>query len=239
MKKLIFLLCAVFFLTSCSFLTEEEVTLNLPSSIPVEAMSGESIYYTLFYFDGEGIRSLHVPSHVRKVKISVKKGRLSLFLIYPAEGFTPLSSYHEPGMDRSVSSFCFSSSSLIEFLMDIALYSSEVVGNLSLSPLLSCYSGDEISKSRFLSLLESGKLSLSSDLKGELFEVKLENLIYGRWTSDRDDISDVVVSSGEVTLSLYEGSYVFIHEDMSMIVNILVLEDGSSVSKVAQFPSWY
>ena len=69
--------------------------------------------------------------------------------------------------------------------------------------------------------------------------MKLENLIYGRWTSDRDDISDVVVSSGEVTLSLHEGSYVFIHEDMSMIVNILVLEDGSSVSKVAQFPSWY
>ena len=74
MKKIILLSLSILFLSSCSFLTEDDVVLNLPPSIPIEDMSRESVYYNLFYFDGSEVKSLFIPEHVRKVSLKVKKG---------------------------------------------------------------------------------------------------------------------------------------------------------------------
>ncbi len=238
--KRVFILPVFIFLFSCSFLTKDKLTLILPSTIPIEEMSGESVYYTLVYFDGRDVRKQHVPSHVRSISVEVAKGFLSLFLIYPAEGFSPLSGYFEPGGEKSIS-FQYSPSSIIEFLMDVAQESPYLVRNLSLSTLFSRYKGDEISKRKFLSLLEKGKLNLASDIEGELFTVICENLVRGRWISDRDDIEDIIVSGSaeNVSLLLYEGVYVFIHEKMDLMVTLVVGEDGKHISKVHQFLSWY
>lgn len=240
MRKIIYAFVLLLTLSSCSFLIDDEIILSLPYSIPVEEMCNESIYYTLVYFDGSGVRAMHIPRHVRKVNLSVRKGYLSLFLLYPAEDFTPLSAYHEPG-DESTPVFSYHASSLIEFLIDVSKERPLLVGNLSLSTILSRYEGDEISKRKFLSLLEKGTLTLSSDIKGDLFPIIIESLPFGRWISDRDDIGDIVVSESgaEVKLFLYEGVYVFIHEDMQQLYRIIVSEDGTNLGKLQQFPIWY
>ena len=89
--------------------------------------------------------------------------------------------------------------------------------------------------------MEKGKLTEGSDINGSLFPVKLGNLITGRWLSDRDDMEDIIVdgSSDGVTLNLYEGIYVYIHESLKQMVTIVVSEDGESLSKVQQFSAWY
>ncbi len=239
MKKIMLFLSFPFLILSCSLVTDEDVVLSLPLSIPLEEMSNESIYYTLRYFDGKRVQSLHIPSHSRRVEVSVKRGLLSFFLIYPAEMFTPLSAYKEPGKD--VSTFCYRDSSLIEFLMDIAEEAPTLAGNISLSLLLERYEADEIDKMEFLSMLEKGKLTLSSRIRGEKYPVKLENLIYGRWHSDRDDIPDIIVreSAESITLSLYEGVYIFIHENMDKMLTLAVSGSGEYISKVEEFRSWY
>ena len=240
MKKIILLSLSILFLSSCSFLTEDDVVLNLPPSIPIENMSRESVYYNLFFFFFSEVKSLFIPEHVRKVRLKVKKGMLSLFLSYPADGFTPIAAYREPGREEEIV-FGYSTSSLIEFLIEVANENPYIVSNLSLSSLFSSYSGDEISKRKFLSLLEKGKLTESSDINGSLFPVKLENLITGRWLSDRDDMEDIIVNGNSegVTLNLYEGIYVYIHESLKQMVTIVVSEDGESLSKVQQFSAWY
>lgn len=240
MKKILLFLLTFIFLTSCSFLTEDEVVITLPSSIPIEEMTDESVYYNLFCFDGTDIRGMYVPQHVRKVRVKVKKGMLSLFLAYPADGFTPLAAYREPGGDGDLH-FDFSSSSLIEFLFDVAKENPYIVSNLSLSSLFASYDGDGISKRKFLTLLEKGKLTADSDLEGKRYSVTLENLLYGRWLSDRDDIADIVIreNAESVSVELYEGIYVYVHESLDQMVTIVVAENGESLSKVQQFSAWY
>ncbi len=240
MKKGFAIILLVSLTASCSLFLEDEITLYLPSSIPLEVLSGESIYYTLTYFDGENIKSFHVPLHERTVRVNVKKGALSLFLIYPADEYTPLASYYEIGMKKSIS-FAYTTSSLIEFLVTVAEERPYIVANLSLSALFEKYTGDEIDKEEFLSLLEKGKLTLSSDVRAKQIEVSLNSLIKGRWISDRDDMDEIVVyESGEsISISFYEGVYIYVHEDLEQMLTLVITSSGESLGKVSSFAAWY
>ena len=240
MRKIIFAVLIIIAFSSCSFITEDDIMLNVPSNIPLEEMTGEEIYYTLTYFDGEQVRSEYVAQNTKKLNVKVKKGSLSLFLLYPASTYTPLSAFYEPGKSTSVK-FSYSDSSLIEFLINTAEYNPKLISRVSVSGLLARYEADEIDKIKFLDALEKGVINYSTDIKAEKKIVNLENLTYGRWFSDRDDIDDIIVKDTAISieLNLYEGVYFYVHEDLKNMLTIVISENGESVSKVDEFEIWY
>ena len=93
MRKLsiIFLLLPV--ISSCSVLENERITLLIPSSTYVEELFGKDMYYTLSYFDGEGVESRFVGYDEEFVTVDVKRGALSFFALTPIGTFSPLSTY--------------------------------------------------------------------------------------------------------------------------------------------------
>ena len=237
----VFLLLFLVFLCSCSVLTEDEVVLVLPSETPLEGITGESSYAILHYYDGRRTGSLYVPLGRRDVRMRVRKASLSVFALQPAGYFSPFGAYHEPGGPATVA-FSQEDGGVCRLLVDVAGYNGAVVSNLSLSALKAARGNLlSIDQEKFLTLLETGRLSGSSDIQAIRHEVLLENLPAGTWMSDKAWISDLgVASSGDpCRLFLEEGTYFFLNVEKNMLLILLVMKDGTHTVKMDRIPAWY
>lgn len=240
MRNVFLFLCLVF-LCSCDVFFEDEVVLVLPEETPLEEITGESSYSILHYYDGLHAGSLYVPLGCRDVRLRVKKASLAVFALQPAGYFSPFGAYHEPGDPETVG-FCQEDGELCRFLVDVAEMNGAVVSNLSLSALKNARENLlSIDKGKFLSFLESGQLTGTSDILAKRHDVLLESLPSGTWRSDKTWISDIqVASSGDsCSLLLEEGTYFFLNMEKNMLLIILVLEDGSHTVRIDRIPAWY
>ncbi len=241
MRKLsiIFLLLPV--ISSCSVLENERITLLIPSSTYVEELFGKDMYYTLSYFDGEGVESRFVGYDEEFVTVDVKRGALSFFALTPIGTFSPLSTYHEPGDDR-VLRFGYGDGEFISFLLDVASERPELVSILSLSYIeKELEDMDALSQRLFLIAVEKGRIGKISALLSPEWDAATTLLERGRWYSDKPGVDDIVVleTGNEFTFTLPEGIYRFIHEGKEKMFTLIIAEKGESVGKVSTLPIWY
>lgn len=236
-----FLLLLSFFLASCSFLTDDEIVLSIPVSTYVEDLFMQDIYYTLRYFDGNEVKSTFVGYDDERIALKTKKGYLTLFTLTPADTFSPLGAFHEPGTDKSVS-FSYGDGEFFSFLLDMASVRPDLLKNISISALQrEVQELDQLSQSAFYRDLENGKLRAADKYISDDFQISTSLLEEGKWYSDRPGQSDFIIfgSGEEYNFTFKEGIYRFIHEDFERMITIVVSEGGESAARISKIPIWY
>ena len=227
-------------LASCSSEGSLRLTVDIPRDTHIEKIFSESAYFTLSFFDGAGVRRMHVPIGVESVGINVHRGSSVFIMISPPEGYAPLISWYEPGMDRPVQ-FRHDGGALMGMLLELGSRRPAVLRDLSLTAVEDIHGGlDRLSPERFVSHLEKGSLSPTSPILEKRFAVELESLLRGIWVSDRSDIPSIVVrrSGDSVRIGLYPGEYRFLSVERDMMLTIAVDHDGRAVSSVGLPPKW-
>lgn len=230
-----------FVIISCTLDIEEEIVAVIPSIIPLEDMSGESIRYTLRVFTGSEIRNISVPVGTKRVPVKVKKGSTVILALYPAENYAPLGSYYEPGSKKEVY-FTYTRGSLMDFLLSVSTYRSGIVRSLCLSSLEELYPDfSSIDKALFLSALEGGILDEKSEIEATLFEIRIESLSEGLWQTENPYVDDIRISGdeNEKTVKLYEGVYRFLNIEEDRMLTLLVLSDGQKLEKISKIEKWF
>lgn len=235
MKRLLHILfLSILILSSCDSPVWRTVVLEIPKQVKLTELLGESPYYTLLYFNGERVSSLHVPRGVERLEVKVKRNFLSLFSLFPLGSYSPLSGYLEPSC-KSLE-LCYEKGGLVTFLIDCARENPDLISQVSLRALdLKYFEFDSIDKRKLLERIERQRDSIE-DLKGDKFSLSIATFLPGVFESDRLDIPSfkVEASDTEIGFSLYEGVYYYVHEDRRHLLTLIVSEEGRAYSRISE-----
>ena len=229
----------ILLLSSCLIEFPETVTLVIEDH-PFETATGSYMWYTLEYFDGDGIKTVHVPSGERKIKVRVKTGGLRVFSMRPMGQFPPCGGFYEPGDDGPVHIRC-DDGSFASMLLTAAELRKDAVSALCVSELRKDYpdlaSVDEVEfmKDLFDGALYKGQIKLNRKTT-----VTLTSFPEGRWISSSYDVPSftTVFSGRPVYLSLYPGVYSFACFERKLIASVILTENGEVSTMLSSLPDW-
>ena len=215
---------------------DRRIEVTIPDH-PWELFGGVRLWYTLKWTYGDSVRSLHVPSDVRKVSISVPVGETVLVAAYPLGEMNPYGGAVTP-LDSSMELVLSQNDgAIVGELLDIdrmmtlrlnyqllSLRMREKVDDLRL-----------VEKVSLLRDLQNGELLSSSIKVTSMFAVDSFSLPNGLWVSEYLRDSSLVVTDGSSgDLELPEGVFRYLNVEMGRELVIIVDSAGDSYSYLRQ-----
>lgn len=236
--RFLFILIAVLS-SSCTLRHSIPVVLEIPEPHPFEEAYGESLWFTLVYFDGETITEKHIPRGQRRIEVSVKAGSLSVFALRPLGELGALGGFFEPG-SRSRVSLLPEHGAFSEMLLRAASYRPQPVSRLSMVQVLGSVDDlQSVNEPSFLEDVFDGTLSYGIAINERII-FSLDSIPSGEWIPERFDIPSfsVAFSSRPVHFSLYPGVYRYAEADKDLLLTVIVGEDGSVSRFISAMPEW-
>ena len=242
MKRIIFNLAVLatlsLLLTSCPhFSTDRTVRVRLPQH-PWENVSGEKLWYTLRWTDGQRVNALHVNKDERIVDLDIPIGQTVFVAAYPLGEMSPFGAAITPldGSDEIV--LTQDDGVLIDMLIDV---DPVVIGMINYGLLF------ERIKKKVNDIRELEDVSLLKDIQnGELSESSLKvlkpfvvgpfALSNGIWESEfLKDPSLVVSDEMGGPVNLPPGVFRYLNVEDRMVLVLIVDRDGNFYSYLKRF----
>ena len=237
--RYLFLVLSVVLLSSCSYSHWREIELIIPETHPFEDAFSETLWFTLEYFDGERIEERHVPKGMRRIRVRVRAGCLSVFAFRPLGELGAVGGFFEPG-DDSVVYILPEHGAFSEMLLRAAAYRPEPVARLSMNAVLANVEDlQAVDESAFLADVFNGTLGYGIPMN-ERKTVHFDSIPRGIWISERYDIPSFQVgfSGDHVNLMVYPGVYRYAEADLGMLLTVIVEDDGEASMMITSIPVW-
>lgn len=240
MRKIVFILCCVFLLVSCSYEIKREVRVSLFSYLTWEEETGDEMWFTVRYFDGNSVSTEYLSAGERSLSLSVYPSSLSVFVFYPLGSLTPLGGFWEPGDGKEVyvePQYGY----FAAMLVDAAETMPEAVRELSINAIKKDNPDlGALKREDFLSSLYSGTLTKKNMKLSKKYSVPLDGVLSGYWVSLFSHTSSFTLrgAGDEKTLSLLPGIWYYLNKDRSLILEIVITDDGRYYVKHKSRPRW-
>ncbi len=237
-----FLFCSVIFLlfVSCSGEIKTSVTVSLYEELTWEQVTGESMWYKLRYFDGESVHTEYLGYDEKSISVKVSPSSLSVFALYPLGTLSPFGGFFDGGDEENV--YLLSEwGYFAAMLIDAAETFPEGVARLNIGAVKRDNTDlGAINREVFLSSLFEGSLSKKTITLSKKFNVPLEGVLSGYWVSLFSHSTSFTLSStgDKETLSLLPGVWYYLNCDRSMILEIVLTDDGEYRVKHKAKPKW-
>ncbi|MBR2281361.1 MAG: hypothetical protein IJ863_01925 [Spirochaetales bacterium] len=224
-------------LLSCSVAhPDRRIEVTIPEH-PWEVFGGVRLWYTLKWTYGDSLRSLYIPSDVRKVSISVPVGETVLVAAYPLGEMNPYGGSVTP-LDSSMELVLSQNDgSIVGELLDIDRMMTVRLNYRLLSERMREKVDDFrlVSKVPLLRDLQNGELLASSIKVSTTFAIDSFSLPNGMWVSEFLRDSSLVVTNGfSGDFELPEGVFRYLNAEMGRELVIIVDSSGASYSYLRQ-----
>ncbi len=204
---------------------------------PWELFGGVRLWYTLKWTYGDSVRSLHVPSDVRRVSILVPVGETVLVAAYPLGEMNPFGGAVTP-LDSSMDlTLTQNDGAIVGELLDVDRMMTTRLNYRLLSTRMRAKVDDFrlVERISLLRDLQNGELLSSSIKVSNIFAVDSFAVPNGMWVSEYlRDSSLVVLDGTSGDLELPEGVYRYLNVEMDRELVIIVDSTGSSYTYLRQ-----
>ena len=228
-------------LSSCLADYPVTVEVSLAEIHPFEEVSGAFFWHELTYFDGEEIKTVHVPTGERSVEVDVRSGSLAVFVFTPLGSLGPIGAFYEPGDDKTVRAIG-DEGSFASMLLYVAGYRPDAVSRLSVRNLRE-YNTDlsALDEVEFMTDLVNGTVYKGQLALASKDTVEIDTVPSGEWVSERYDVESfsLSISGRTVYLELYPGDYHYACFERSMLLEVIYDEDGDVTSSVTALSTWW
>lgn len=228
-------------LSSCTVSLPKTVTVNLKDSHMWEEIQGHEMYYTLKYFDGDGIVSVNLDPGIRKVQIRVRDGGLRPIIAVPIGKLSPLGGFYYPGYDGDVCLYR-ENGTFANLLINASEYMPDAVSNLNYERVkMDGIDLEVIEQERFLNDLFSGSISESSFVNTKLYSLSLDMLPSGYWYRDNPRADNIFIknSGNRISMKLFPGAYYWANFDRGVFFSLIITEGGEAYTGIVKLPKWY
>lgn len=231
------LLLPIFAITSCSFDTKHTVEAIIMENHPWED-EDSLMWYRLEYFDGKDIKSTFISSGVRRVKLSVYKGRTAILLARPLGVLSGAGGAIVS--DEKRVELKFSDNRLANALLEVSKSASHSISFLDYNFLKEII-GTEFSENKLIELLLAGEIeSLSKIKKEEKVLVEVEDVPTGWWLPENDN-EDVLIIKGSklARLFLIPGIHRYYSFDHKLMLIVALDDDYKAFYQIKALDLWY
>lgn len=228
MRKILIILTTLLLLTSCTLEIKKEITVSLFGDLTWEEETGDEMWFTVKYFNGESVQTEYLPASQRELKVTVFPSSLSVFVFYPLGTLSPFGGFWEEGDEKKVyvaSEWGYFASMLV----DAAETMPWAVGELSVRALKKNNPDlGALERNAFLLSLYSGTLSDKTIVLSKKFHVPLEGVLSGYWISlfSHSYSFTLFSAGGEESLFLLPGVWYYLNKERDLILEIVITEKG-------------
>ena len=228
MRKILIILTTLLLLTSCTLEIKKEITVSLFGSLTWEEETGDEMWFTVKYFNGESVQTEYLPSSERSLKVTVSPSSLAVFVFYPLGTLAPFGGFWEDGDGAKVyveSEWGYFASMLV----DAAETMPQAVSELSVRALRKNNPDlGALERESFLLSLYSGTLSEKTIVLSKKFHVPLEGVLSGYWISlFSHTYSFTLQSAGsDESVFLLPGVWYYLNKERDLILEIVISESG-------------
>ncbi len=240
MKKIIFILFCALLLISCSYEVKRNVRVSLYSYLSWEEETGDEMWFSVRYFDGNEVETAYLSAGERAITLSVSPSSLSVFVFYPLGSLAPLGGFWEPGNEMTIyvePQYGY----FAQMLVDAAETMREAVRELSINAIKKDNPDlGALKREDFLLSLYSGTLSKKAAKLSKRFAVPLEGVLSGYWISLFSHSYSFTLNRGgdERELYLLPGIWYYLNKERSLILEIVITDDGEYWVKHKSKPKW-
>ena len=230
----------ILLLSSCSVPVTLPVTVAIAGEHPFEELYGRDMWYTLSYFDGKAVRTVHLGKGERETVVRVFSGGLRPFAVKPLGELGPYGGFFEPGSGETVY-LTGDAGDFAEILVSAASYRPRAVERLSMKRLQEETEDlHSIDEAELLARLFDGTLNPSSVPVKERRIIVFDSIPEGFWTAERHDVPSfsVDMSGDETVFDIYPGVYRYICKERSMLLTVILTEDGEASANIKEAPAF-
>lgn len=236
MLLILFLITLV--LSSCSMHIEpyKSVEVRIDDMHPYEEHGGDSIWYTLRYYDGEKIVEERLKEGTLFFDIKIKSGGLRPISVTPLGTLYPLGGFYEDGDDVVYLDYDYGP--LAEVMLSAVDYAPRAVDEFSFKWLRDTGLDIRIiDQSSFLEMLYDGSLKEEDIKYYKRYEYDADNFPSGYWVSDSPYVYSFNVrrAGDKIHMVLFPGVYSFWCKERGVLSVLLLDDDGSLYSTMRYF----
>ncbi len=228
MRKILIILTTLLLLTSCTLEIKKDITVSLFGSLTWEEETGDEMWFTVKYFNGESVQTEYLPPSERSLSVTVSPSSLAVFVFYPLGTLAPFGGFWEDGDGTKVyveSEWGYFASMLV----DAAETMPQAVSELSVRALRKNNPDlGALERESFLLSLYSATLSEKTIVLSKKFHVPLEGVLSGYWISlFSHTYSFTLQSAGsDESVFLLPGVWYYLNKERDLILEIVISESG-------------
>ena len=224
-----------FFLSSCSYQGEIEVTLTFPEEHFWEYYSEKEMWHTLSVYDGSTIKRYTISAEERSFRVKVNRGSVCIFTLYPLDYLSAKGGWYIPGEEKKIllkeeyGRFC-------DILLDVVEYNNKVLSALNPKTLFTSIDKDFDSDTLFYFFTE-GSVNVSDIKKAKEKKIVIDEVPSGLYYSEKGECVSVK-EDGIFTSNVIAGIHRYMNFDSKLTCVIALYSDGDSEYRIMASDNW-